>query len=60
MVAHPDVQLHFLPSQVIDHGRKPAVIEAYQVTKTIDWGRVGEVEILTIIQWGSEYLLLQD
>ena len=30
-VAHPDVQMHFLPSQVIDHGRKPAVVEAFQV-----------------------------
>ncbi len=31
-VAHPDVQMHFLPSQVIDHGRKPAVVEAFQVS----------------------------
>uniref|UniRef100_A0A7N8Y534 Choline dehydrogenase n=1 Tax=Mastacembelus armatus TaxID=205130 RepID=A0A7N8Y534_9TELE len=30
-VTHPDIQFHFLPSQVIDHGRVPAKIEAYQV-----------------------------
>jgi len=28
---HPDIQFHFLPSQVIDHGRKPPDREAYQV-----------------------------
>uniref|UniRef100_A0A7N6AE77 Choline dehydrogenase n=1 Tax=Anabas testudineus TaxID=64144 RepID=A0A7N6AE77_ANATE len=30
-VAHPDIQFHFLPSQVIDHGRVAPKIEAYQV-----------------------------
>ncbi|EPY80992.1 choline dehydrogenase [Camelus ferus] len=30
-VPHPDIQFHFLPSQVIDHGRVPAQQEAYQV-----------------------------
>ncbi|KAJ3586090.1 hypothetical protein NHX12_012491 [Muraenolepis orangiensis] len=30
-VTHPDIQFHFLPSQVIDHGRVPSQIEAYQV-----------------------------
>lgn len=30
-VAHPDIQFHFLPSQVIDHGRVASKIEAYQV-----------------------------
>lgn len=30
-VTHPDIQFHFLPSQVIDHGRVPSKIEAYQV-----------------------------
>ncbi|KAG8431028.1 hypothetical protein GDO86_019546, partial [Hymenochirus boettgeri] len=30
-VQHPDIQLHFLPSQVIDHGRVNPKIEAYQV-----------------------------
>lgn len=30
-VPHPDIQFHFLPSQVIDHGRKPTQQEAYQV-----------------------------
>ncbi|XP_072277045.1 choline dehydrogenase, mitochondrial [Pyxicephalus adspersus] len=30
-VEHPDVQFHFLPSQVIDHGRVSPKIEAYQV-----------------------------
>ncbi|XP_006018049.1 choline dehydrogenase, mitochondrial [Alligator sinensis] len=30
-VSHPDVQFHFLPSQVIDHGRVPPLVEAYQV-----------------------------
>eukprot|EP00064_Thunnus_orientalis_P016470 superscaffoldBa00003276_g16535 len=30
-VSHPDIQFHFLPSQVIDHGRVASKIEAYQV-----------------------------
>ncbi|KAG9472064.1 choline dehydrogenase, mitochondrial [Eleutherodactylus coqui] len=30
-VGHPDIQFHFLPSQVIDHGRVSPNIEAYQV-----------------------------
>ena len=30
-VSHPDIQFHFLPSQVIDHGRQPPYLEAYQV-----------------------------
>jgi len=30
-VEHPDIQIHFLPSQVIDHGRQPPYLEAYQV-----------------------------
>ncbi|XP_056454455.1 choline dehydrogenase, mitochondrial [Gadus chalcogrammus] len=30
-VTHPDIQFHFLPSQVIDHGRVPSKMEAYQV-----------------------------
>jgi len=30
-VPHPDIQFHFLPSQVIDHGRQPPYLEAYQV-----------------------------
>ncbi|KAM5149052.1 choline dehydrogenase, mitochondrial [Mantella aurantiaca] len=30
-VEHPDIQFHFLPSQVIDHGRVSPKIEAYQV-----------------------------
>ncbi|KAL1021393.1 hypothetical protein UPYG_G00012710 [Umbra pygmaea] len=30
-VAHPDIQFHFLPSQVIDHGRVASKMEAYQV-----------------------------
>ncbi|XP_036593649.1 choline dehydrogenase, mitochondrial isoform X1 [Trichosurus vulpecula] len=30
-VPHPDIQFHFLPSQVIDHGRVPSQQEAYQV-----------------------------
>ncbi|XP_052589729.1 choline dehydrogenase, mitochondrial isoform X2 [Peromyscus californicus insignis] len=29
-VPHPDIQFHFLPSQVIDHGRKPTQQDAYQ------------------------------
>lgn len=28
---HPNLQYHFLPSQVIDHGRKPVECEAFQV-----------------------------
>lgn len=28
---HPDIQFHFLPSQVIDHGRVAAKLEAFQV-----------------------------
>ncbi|NWQ68356.1 CHDH protein, partial [Neopipo cinnamomea] len=30
-VPHPDIQFHFLPSQVIDHGRVASTMEAYQV-----------------------------
>uniref|UniRef100_A0A4W3J3U7 Choline dehydrogenase n=1 Tax=Callorhinchus milii TaxID=7868 RepID=A0A4W3J3U7_CALMI len=30
-VTHPDIQFHFLPSQVIDHGRVAPNAEAYQV-----------------------------
>ncbi|XP_038578905.1 choline dehydrogenase, mitochondrial [Micropterus salmoides] len=30
-VTHPDIQFHFLPSQVIDHGRVASKLEAYQV-----------------------------
>ncbi|KAM7412270.1 hypothetical protein PAMA_021970 [Pampus argenteus] len=30
-ISHPDIQFHFLPSQVIDHGRVASKIEAYQV-----------------------------
>ncbi|XP_051526122.1 choline dehydrogenase, mitochondrial [Myxocyprinus asiaticus] len=30
-VSHPDIQFHFLPSQVIDHGRVKSKIEAFQV-----------------------------
>ncbi|KAK7819748.1 hypothetical protein U0070_012354 [Myodes glareolus] len=30
-IPHPDIQFHFLPSQVIDHGRKPTQQDAYQV-----------------------------
>ncbi|XP_075431004.1 choline dehydrogenase, mitochondrial [Ascaphus truei] len=30
-VEHPDIQFHFLPSQVIDHGRVSPTLEAYQV-----------------------------
>nr|XP_042113881.1 choline dehydrogenase, mitochondrial-like [Peromyscus maniculatus bairdii] len=30
-VPHPDIQFHFLPSQVIDHGQKPTQQDAYQV-----------------------------
>jgi len=29
-VAHPDIQIHFFPAQVIDHGRTPPKIEAFQ------------------------------
>lgn len=29
-VRHPDIQYHFLPSQVIDHGRKNPELHAYQ------------------------------
>ncbi|XP_032996816.1 choline dehydrogenase, mitochondrial isoform X2 [Lacerta agilis] len=30
-ISHPDIQFHFLPSQVIDHGRVASQLEAYQV-----------------------------
>lgn len=33
-VPHPDIQFHFLPSQVIDHGRASTQQEAYQVSRT--------------------------
>ena len=31
-VPHPNIQFHFLPSGVIDHGRKPIDQHAYQVS----------------------------
>lgn len=31
-VTHPDIQFHFLPSQVIDHGRIMPKLEGYQVS----------------------------
>jgi len=30
-VSHADIQVHFVPTQVIDHGRKPPYLEAFQV-----------------------------
>ena len=30
-VEHPDIMFHFVPTQVIDHGRKNPTEEAYQV-----------------------------
>ncbi|XP_015274329.1 PREDICTED: choline dehydrogenase, mitochondrial [Gekko japonicus] len=42
-VPHPDIQFHFLPSQVIDHGRTASELEAYQVhigpmrSKSVGW-----------------------
>ena len=30
-LSHPNIQFHFLPSQVIDHGRQAPFLEAYQV-----------------------------
>ncbi|XP_078495189.1 choline dehydrogenase, mitochondrial [Ciona intestinalis] len=30
-LTHPDLQFHFLPSQVIDHGRQPSECHAFQV-----------------------------
>ena len=30
-IEHPDIMFHFLPSQVIDHGRKAPFMEAFQV-----------------------------
>lgn len=30
-ITHPDIQYHFLPSQVIDHGRAPPECHAFQV-----------------------------
>ena len=30
-VPHPNIQFHFFPSQVVDHGRKAPELEAYQV-----------------------------
>ena len=29
-ISHPDIQIHFFPAQVQDHGRRPPDIEAYQ------------------------------
>jgi len=30
-IEYPDIQFHFLPSQVIDHGRKSPTVEGFQV-----------------------------
>ena len=29
-MAHPDIQLHFVPSMVVEHGRKTPAHEAFQ------------------------------
>ena len=45
-IDHPDIQYHFLPSQVIDHGRKPPDREAYQVhVGTLRAKSVGHLKI---------------
>jgi choline dehydrogenase len=45
-IDHPDIQFHFLPSQVIDHGRKNPEIEAYQVhVGTLRAKSVGNLKI---------------
>jgi len=45
-IDHPDIQFHFLPSQVIDHGRKNPTIEAYQVhVGTLRAKSVGHLKI---------------
>ena len=31
VMTHPDVQFHFLPSVIVDHGQKVAKEHAYQV-----------------------------
>ena len=41
-VAHPNIQFHFLPSQVIDHGRQAPHLEAYQ-------GDSSSINMMTII-----------
>ena len=33
-MTHPNIQFHFFPSQVVDHGRKAPLLEAYQVRAT--------------------------
>ena len=45
-IDHPDIQYHFLPSQVIDHGRTPPDREAYQVhVGTLRAKSVGHLKI---------------
>ena len=45
-ISHPNLQYHFLPSQVIDHGRKPSECEAFQVhagtmrATSVGWVRI--------------------
>lgn len=57
-VTHPDIQFHFLPSQVIDHGRVASKIEAYQVAVAslfafcvIDLGAYNLSERLTMLSF---------
>ena len=30
-VTHPDIMFHFFPSQLVDHGRTPPSLEAFQI-----------------------------
>jgi len=54
-IDHPDIQFHFLPSQVIDHGRKNPTIEAYQVhVGTLRAKSVGYLKIKVCSKKNSE------
>lgn len=49
-VTHPDIQFHFLPSQVIDHGRVMPKLEAYQVRLTDSFAYLQFVEEMSCSQ----------
>ena len=45
-ISHPDIQYHFVPTQVVDHGRKLPEIEAFQLhVNTLRAKSVGFVKI---------------
>lgn len=52
-IPHPDIQFHFLPSQVIDHGRVPTQQEAFQVSSHPPSRRTAFSPLHRAFRWGA-------